>query len=772
MNKRSSLFILIISGFTLGIGVLTVKANEVPPIFPITNPNDAKTHGLDDLRSAKQDVLKHDLSEFLNEGHEAKKAFQQLGKALFWAEEVGSGGTAGQPAQACASCHFHAGADPRNKNQINPNLTRVDNQDEGNIVGFHNAAPNPDTTFQTRKPGEELVFKDFPFVKAINELDSAKNSNDVASSQGVLRSTFLGTMAAKFDDKCEPADDPVFRAMVDPIFRSIHGDQVRRVEPRNTPTVLNASLTSFFAFWDGRANPFFNGQNVFGVQDPSAKILVAENGSIEQERIDIPFSAMASQALGPPLSDFEMSCGVPEEGNARTWPEIGKKLLRAKVDRPALVPLGKQHVSPYDSVLGGLSQYPATGLNTTYADLIQKAFKEKYWKADGLRVLFANVGVEETQVAEPIVDMTPDGMTIVSETEAAQDVSDESAAPMTEDAYAQKFTLMEANMALFFGLAVQAYESTLITDDTWFDQWMRTGKFNKGFAQKELAGLNVFVDKGKCINCHGGPEFTNASVRNAQAGDNGSPDNIIEPMIMGDNKNAIYDNGFYNIAVTPTHEDIGRGGKGPTGLPLSSSRQRLFEENNIASIPFPILGGDKIPAISEDGLAVCDDVDNSGFCEEGEKLNAEFQRVAVDGAFKTPGLREVNLTGPYMHNGSLATLRQVVEFYNNGGNFCKPNLNNLDPDIQPLGLTNDEKENLVAFMISLSDQRVAFEKAPFDHPSLRVAKNGTRDGLTINVPVVGKHGRALLNLPPLKPFLGIDQQKLGLMPVNAHCSKQ
>lgn len=65
-------------------------------------------------------------------------------------------------------------------------------------------------------------------------------------------------------------------------------------------------------------------------------------------------------------------------------------------------------------------------------------------------------------------------------------------------------------------------------------------------------------------------------------------------------------------------------------------------------------------------------------------------RDAVDGAFKTPGLRNVALTGPYFHNGSRSTLEQVVEFYNRGGdrrgsdadNTTRfgPNRSNLDPD--------------------------------------------------------------------------------------------
>ena len=761
MSKKAIFLISILCSTVLGI--TAVHAVEIKPVFPIQTPNDAKSHGLDDLRNAKQSVPKADLSDFLKSGAEAEKAFRQLGKALFWAQEIGSGGKAGKPGQACASCHFHAGADPRSQNQVNPDLLRVAKSDEGHIVGLHNATASPDTTFQTRQPGEKLRFEDFPFVRDINDLDSTNNSNDVVSSQGVLRSKFIRTKASKANDKCKIANDPV--------FRSVHGKQVRRVEPRNTPTVLNASLNSFFSFWDGRGNPFFNGQNPFGVQDPAAKILVASNGEISEERINVPFSSMASQAIGPPLSDFEMSCGIPEKMNARTWPEIGKKLLRKRKNHPALIPLGEQYVSSTDSVLGDISNYPAKGLNTTYEKLIQKAFNEKYWKAPNLRVIYDDADIKLTQVGRPMVSLNMGDIVTVLEDE--EDASDETALPLTEDVTGQKFRLIEANMSLFFGLAVQAYEATLITDNTWFDKWMRTGEFNNGFGENERKGLNVFVGKGKCSTCHGGPEFTNASVRKAQTNSNGFPNNIIQPMLMGDNKFAIYDNGFYNISVTPTHEDIGRGGKGPTNAPLSSSRQRLFDENSIMNIPFPILGSNKIPAVTKDeGEAVCNDVNNSGFCEKGERLNEKFQRVAVDGAFKTPGVREVNLTGPYWHNGAAATLKQVVEFYDNGGNFCKPNRNNLDPDIQPLGLSEEEKTNLVHFLLSLSDPRVALEKAPFDHPSLKVANNGKRNSSVIQIPAIGRKGRAPLNLPPLKPFLGLDQQQVGNAPVNATCSSE
>ncbi len=68
------------------------------------------------------------------------------------------------------------------------------------------------------------------------------------------------------------------------------------------------------------------------------------------------------------------------------------------------------------------------------------------------------------------------------------------------------------------------------------------------------------------------------------------------------------------------------------------------------------------------------------------------------GAFKTPTLREVARTAPYMHDGSLATLEDVIDFYDGGGN---PNTYQ-DPQIRPLGLDEDEKAALVAFLRSLT----------------------------------------------------------------------
>jgi cytochrome c peroxidase len=82
------------------------------------------------------------------------------------------------------------------------------------------------------------------------------------------------------------------------------------------------------------------------------------------------------------------------------------------------------------------------------------------------------------------------------------------------------------------------------------------------------------------------------------------------------------------------------------------------------------------------------------------------------GAFKTPTLREIEHTAPYMHDGSLRTLDEVVEFYNKGG---IPN-KNLDAAIKPLHLTDQQKSDLVAFLKSLSGEGWQSVKAPEKFP--------------------------------------------------------
>lgn len=74
-------------------------------------------------------------------------------------------------------------------------------------------------------------------------------------------------------------------------------------------------------------------------------------------------------------------------------------------------------------------------------------------------------------------------------------------------------------------------------------------------------------------------------------------------------------------------------------------------------------------------------------------------KEADRGAFKTPSLREVARTAPYMHDGSLATLEAVIEFYNRGGNKNP----HLDEEIRPLKLSPQERQDLISFLRTLSN---------------------------------------------------------------------
>lgn len=715
------------------MGVLFAAAAMAAPPHVIQTPAEARLVGMESLRLAVQQdggvPLPPDLDNYVRD----KKAAVQLGKALFWDMQLGSDGV-----QSCATCHFHAGADARVKNQIGLAGLRVKDQVDGKVKGLFNAEPASRDRFELPGANHLLTRWDFPLVRFPDqwreEADGSVspapgNSNDVLSSAGVFFTLFTGIQNVSRRDNGTAQFDTVF---------NVGGVTTRRVEPRQAPSVINA-VFNFHSFWDGRANNIFNGNNPFGNQDPDARIYVVEGSELVQKKVELRNASLASQSVGPPQSFFEMSFG-DGVGNSRTWPEIGRKLL-------SLQPLARQRVSENDSVLGPLAKGARRGLNQKrfvdalgspmngYRYLIQKAFRPEYWSSD-LSVTLPGPG----------------------------------------GAPGATFSQIEANMAFLFGVSVMLYEATLVSDDAPFDRWMAgSGSPVPGFGVAELRGLNVFVNEGKCINCHGGPEFTNASVRNAQRGKN-----MIEPMPLSIGE-ALYDNGYYNIGVTLTTDDLGRGGKDLHGRPLAHSRQVLFERLGIMDIPFDITG-DPFPVTDENNLVTAGkDTNGSGFIEPGEEIL--IQRVAVDGAFKTPGLRNVELTGPYMHNGGFATLRQVVAFYNRGGDFPGFNEHDMDTDITMLELTENQQRDLVSFMVSLTDPRVRKQSAPFDHPELFVPQGVRGDSVLIRrsdlTDGVAQGRDSLRYIPPtgrnggitLRPFLGLDPQLRLLEPAPSPFAK-
>ena len=83
--------------------------------------------------------------------------------------------------------------------------------------------------------------------------------------------------------------------------------------------------------------------------------------------------------------------------------------------------------------------------------------------------------------------------------------------------------------------------------------------------------------------------------------------------------------------------------------------------------------------------------------------------AAMKGAFKTPTLRDIELTAPYYHDGSAATLRDVVDHYARGGD----DRSNVSPDVRRLDLSEQDKQDLVAFMRALTGKRTAFVEPTF-----------------------------------------------------------
>jgi cytochrome c peroxidase len=105
-------------------------------------------------------------------------------------------------------------------------------------------------------------------------------------------------------------------------------------------------------------------------------------------------------------------------------------------------------------------------------------------------------------------------------------------------------------------------------------------------------------------------------------------------------------------------------------------------------------------------------------------------RVSRFGSIKAPQLREVELTGPYFHNGGKLTLRQVIDFYVRGGDFPVTNsahrdfnILNLNAEIQS-DLSEEEKVALVDYLLEFTDDRVRFERAPFDRPQMILPLDG------------------------------------------------
>lgn len=702
-------------------------------------------------------VLRPDLEPYVAN----LQAAIQLGKAFFWDMQAGS-----DDRTACATCHHQAGADVRSRNQI---------------------APGPNRSWSPlRGANATLSGTNFPFTDAY--ASPQVDTDNIAGSQGVRKKTFKSLNSKTGDESTADAVDALF---------NVKGTNVRQVTSANAPTVLNA-VFNHRQFHNGRSQPDFNGVNHLGYRDPLARVWsVGTNGAPFQIDIKIPNAGLASQATAPVLNDQEMSA------TGRTFLDIAAKLLLRK-------PLGLQKVSPTDSVLGPLAATGSTpGLTTTYAAMIQKAFKPAWWNST------KNVTINKRTA-----------------------------------------TLIQANFAMFWGISIMLYEATLVSDESPMDRYLATRVFSTlpdgtllctsnpslldpVVARLAARGLPVTRDAilqglalfelpvapspsfpvqrdpttgaprtgAGCIACHVGAETTSASIRNLtgpgiEPGDVAlksagfdlrmermfsflgfDPRGPLAPVplgtdtlivdtgtytvkVAGMNGMAVspaiqlpvvtYDVGWYNLGVRPNAEDPGLGGVDPSGMPLSWTEylQKTLPNPSVIKVPGGGLASPCTPPSAPAGTPFHTEVLNpfTGMpVLAGGLLKNEATGVA--GSFKTASLRNVELTGPYFHNGGKSTLGQVIEFYDSGGDFDNPT---KSPLLVPLMLGTEQARSLISFLVSLTDERVLFEKAPFDHPQISLP-NGAADAapgtdVLLDLPAVGAAGRAT----PCTAFLGLN----------------
>jgi cytochrome c peroxidase len=191
------------------------------------------------------------------------------------------------------------------------------------------------------------------------------------------------------------------------------------------------------------------------------------------------------------------------------------------------------------------------------------------------------------------------------------------------------------------GIAIAAYERTLLLANSPFDRW-RYGGEKGALSQQEQLGHALFTGKAGCSVCH----------------------------LVGEQSALFTDGQFHD-----------------TGLAYSSTMGLHIEDFNVR-----LAEGNFTRRSQEDVQKISNPTPNDlGRFEITQNPKDRW-------SFKTPSLRNVALTGPYMHDGSLKTLVDVVNYYNAGG-FYSPNKSDL---VKPMELTDEEKQALVAFLNSLT----------------------------------------------------------------------
>jgi cytochrome c peroxidase len=217
-----------------------------------------------------------------------------------------------------------------------------------------------------------------------------------------------------------------------------------------------------------------------------------------------------------------------------------------------------------------------------------------------------------------------------------------------------------------FGKALEAYERRLVTGQSPFDRWVQKVSRGEGtdsieFSDLAQRGARLFVGRAACVDCHSTPMFSDSKYYNA-----GVPQ--VGPGV-------------------PTEMDCPAGGVCDCTVPGKNCP------------PWGALDG--LTKLGKNGFRR-DSVwsDNRQDLSKMSYVQTPPEQQVAKGSWRTPSLRNVALTAPYMHNGSLATLEAVVDHYNLGGSTDVPGA--PAARIKPLFLSADDRAALVAFMQSLT----------------------------------------------------------------------
>jgi cytochrome c peroxidase len=242
-----------------------------------------------------------------------------------------------------------------------------------------------------------------------------------------------------------------------------------------------------------------------------------------------------------------------------------------------------------------------------------------------------------------------------------------------------------------FAKAIAAYEYTLITKDSPFDTWADGGFVTGMLGPSAERGARLFVGKAACNQCHEGPRFTDDEFHMIGVPQLGTYVPRTTDCPAGDYCDCSTDDRFQPQNCLPKGARDG----------LRKLQANKFRRDSVWS------DDSECANHNSAHIDATYNADHPDECDGKVKYYAMPLTDALLGAWRTPSLRDVALTAPYMHNGMYADLSAVMDHYNKGGKIDAMGgevLGTIDTKIKELNLTDQEMQDLVAFLKTLTGQ--------------------------------------------------------------------